>query len=473
MTIAIELSNCSLIAGSQLSVRVRHAFAEKYRQIQIEIFDVGVLNPSPKLGLGTTPVIVDSNVVAVDIDSSTLQLGVYEIRLVRLHDPMESSLPQQLDYMPIRDFSRQLFEVGAAGGQPKSLSDLCAAIEKRESMLERSFLSPVDIREGGDQSIFESYCTFVFVRDVLIGTPIRFEHFELLPTNSGLDSKDSLDFVNAFLNRSTSTGIAFTYDERLAAQSRQSNPVCIVHYPNIVSGSEEAVRQYCTDRTSRLLLALALSRDAGGVIIEVVVIGLKSGRSTKFSTTPSYVGNYLTGHLSGESATGISSYLIGLENEMNRFLVGLYRDARRERGRDFQYVRFWQILETMAENKNFDPTEPLLDFDGNFMMDGTKRRQSVGSVNIVFRLLREAGIGSTDETWKRVNVWFAFRNAVAHHGAVDRYTELSRAGVRAWAEIAIAELAATSGHDRFLWELKEDTKLLLMQRLATGASSAA
>jgi len=153
---------------------------------------------------------------------------------------------------------------------------------------------------------------------------------------------------------------------------------------------------------------------------------------------------------------------------MNRFLVGLYREARRERGRDFQYVRFWQILETMAENKNFDPAQPLLDFDGNVMLDGSQPRYSKGSVNIVFRLLREAGIGSTDETWKRANVWFAFRNAVAHHGAVDRYAELSRAGVRAWAEMAISEIAVTPGHDKFLWELKEDTKLLLMQRLVAG-----
>jgi len=201
MTIAIELASCSLAAGSRLTVRVKHAFAEKFRQIQIEIFDVGVLNPSPKLGVGTAPTIVESNVATVDIDSTTLPLGVYEIRLVRLHDPMESNLPQQLDYVPVRDFSRQLFEIGA---EDKASSELLAAVEKRESMLERSFFMPVDIREAGDQSISESYCTFVFVRDVLIGTPIRFHNFELLPTHTGLDSKDSLDFVNTFLKKSTS-----------------------------------------------------------------------------------------------------------------------------------------------------------------------------------------------------------------------------------------------------------------------------
>ena len=65
---------------------------------------------------------------------------------------------------------------------------------------------------------------------------------------------------------------------------------------------------------------------------------------------------------------------------------------------------------------------------------------------------------------EKVNVWFAFRNAVAHHGSIARYPESSRSNVRAWAEWGHEEIAKT-GHDRFLWELKEDAKLLLMSRL--------
>jgi len=179
-----------------------------------------------------------------------------------------------------------------------------------------------------------------------------------------------------------------------------------------------------------------------------------------------YIGNLLTGHLAGESADSLEVYLGGLSRDpMNSFLVGLYKEAMRDRNPDFQYVRFWQILETMAENKNYDPTSPLLDYEGNEMMDGNQLRKSNGSINIVFRMLRDADIGSTNTTWKNVNVWFAFRNAVAHHGSVARYSELSRPAVKAWAELAHTEIAKTPGHDLFLRELQEDTKLLLMRRL--------
>ena len=67
---------------------------------------------------------------------------------------------------------------------------------------------------------------------------------------------------------------------------------------------------------------------------------------------------------------------------------------------------------------------------------------------------------------------FAFRNAFAHHGAVARFTELSRDSVKKWAQLGHEELSATPGHDRFLWELKEDTKLLLMRRLGGTADGA-
>src|SRR5471030_2192275 len=140
---------------------------------------------------------------------------------------------------------------------------------------------------------------------------------------------------------------------------------------------------------------------------------------------------------------------------MNTLLVGLYREARRDRSPDFQYVRFWQILETMAESCNYDPASSLRDYEGSVMMDGAQSRQSKGSVNIVFRLLRESGIGTTSETWKKINIWFAFRNAVAHHGSIARFSELSRDSVRAWAKMGYEEIVKTPGHDMFLWELKE------------------
>lgn len=470
--IEVELTESYVVKGNRLSIRVLHPEVFEYRQLQVEVFDVGVANPSPRLSFGTAPTRLEDYAAQVAIDSQHLPLGTYEIRLIRLHDPINLSLAPQVDFMPRKDFKRQLFEVVASPESQRAASVLLTEVQQQEAELERIFLSSVDIRKH-ESSDASEYCVFVFVRDVLIGTAIRFRNFELVPTQSGLDSKDSLEFVNWFLRERTLTGLQFSYEDGLAEQSRRSNPVCVVHFPSIISSSIEEVRDHCIEQTSKLLLVLSLSRDAGGIAFEVVALDRQIGNATKYSISSPYVGNLLTGHLSGESFESLEAYLGGLSRDpINGFLVGLYREARRDRSPDFQYVRFWQILETMAESGNYDPISPLLDYEGNVLMDGNQPRQCKGSVNIVFRLLRDTGIGSTDKTWKKVNVWFAFRNAVAHHGSVARYPELSRATVRAWAKLGHEEISKTLGHDRFLWELKEDAKLLLMRRLVGNADGA-
>lgn len=470
--IEVKLTDSYVIKGGLLSVRVSHPQVFDYSQLQLEVFDVGVSNPSPKLGFGMTPTKLGECVAEVAINSGHLASGIYEIRLVRLHDPINADVAQQLDFVPGKDFARQLFEVGELSEARRTTTELLAAVQQREAELEKEFLAPVDIRETQTPSGLE-LDVFVFVRDVLIGTPIRFKHFELVPTQSGLDSKDALDFVNRFLRERTLIGSQFIYDEGVERQSRQSNPVCVVHFPTIIASTIEEARDHCVEKTSALLLALSLSRDAAGIVFEVIVFDRRLGSAVKFSMSSPYIGNLLTGPISGESAEALAAYLGGLERDpMNTFLAGLYREARRDRGPDFQYVRFWQILETMAESCNYDPASPLHDYQGNVMMDGAKPRQSKGSVNIVFSLLRDSGMGTTNETWEKVNVWFAFRNAVAHHGSITRFVELSRDSVKAWAKLGYEEILRTPGHDRFLWELKEDTKLLLMRRLAGNLGGA-
>jgi len=280
--IKVELTDSCVVKGNRLSVRITHAQVFEYRQLQIEVFDAGVANPSPKLGFGTMPNRLEDHVAQVEIDSQHLPLGTYEIRLIRLHDPIDSNLTSQLDFLPGRDFTRHLFEVIVSTEPRRSAEALQAEVQQREAGLEKEFLSPVDIREVGS-TCASKYCVFVFVRDVLIGTPIRFRHFELVPTQRGLDSRDPLDFVNWFLRERTSTGLNFIYDDSLAAQTRQSNPVCVVHFPIIISSTIEDARDYCVEQTNKLLLVLSLSRDAGGIVFEVVALNRQISSATKFS----------------------------------------------------------------------------------------------------------------------------------------------------------------------------------------------
>ena len=461
----ISLSQYSVVQGELIAVRLTIHTEAEYGQVQIEIVTAGVANPVNKLGFGTTPKRAKAGEIEADIDTQHLGVGIYEIGLVRLHSPTVQSAVPQLDFVPRRDFSRQVFDVRASTDAPRTQPELLAHVVNLEEEIEQKFAQPISLPADASSPIQE--CTvLVFLRDILVGVGMRFDHFELVPTNSGLEGDDAYRFVNTFLRSKTATDIQFEADDAARENARRNNPVCVLHFPSIRGSSMEQARDYCVEQANVLLLALSLSRDAGGVVFDVVVLSKTSGSAVKYAIASPYIGNLLTGHLAGESFESVRHYANGLAaSETNRFLVGLYKDARRERSADFQYVRYWQILETMAEGRNYDSKDALRDFSGAPMTDNGRVRFIKGSVNIVFNLLRENQIGDTASTWKNVNTWFAFRNAVAHHGAVSRYTDLSRDPVREWARLGYEELQRSPGHDVFLWSLKEEVKLLLMRRL--------
>ncbi len=465
----VKLASSSVVQGDKVDLMLRHERCTDYAQLQVEVFDCGVLNPSSKLGIGTTPAKVGESAVTVSIDTRHLAVGVYEVKLVRLHDGDKENPKPNVDLVSGSSYPRVFFEVVATPKEFKSLESIEEEVIRLEKEIEQRFLEPVDVRDDASQP-GTLYTTFVFVRDVLIGTPIRLGQLALVPTNDGLGARDLHEFVNQFFDKSTTTGIVFEYGGQLEAQSRRSAPVCVVHFPAIISPSVEMAREYCVDKTNALLLALSLSRDAAGSIFDVVMIDRNTGQSTKFTIPKSYVGNLLTGQLAGESAQSLEAYVEGLSlDSMGVFLVELYKEARRERDPRYQYIRLWQVLELLAQQKGFDPNEPLVDFDGTVMMENGSPRLSKGSIHTVFRLLQEARHGSSDQTWKDVNVWFAFRSAIAHYGAITEFPRLSRATIRDWAQLGIDEISQANGHDRYLDSLRWAVRLLLMQRLAHAA----
>ena len=104
--IDVELTDSYVLKAGQLAVRVSHPDVLKYRQLQVEVFDVGVENPSPKLSFGTTPTYLGGHAAQVEIDSQHLPFGTYEICLIRLHDPINSNMAPHVDFVPLKNFRR-------------------------------------------------------------------------------------------------------------------------------------------------------------------------------------------------------------------------------------------------------------------------------------------------------------------------------------------------------------------------------
>lgn len=119
----IDLEQSSIVLGDTLTVYLNHPQALFYGQVQIEVFDTAVLNPSPKLGFSTTPTFNSDNVLEIKIDTSHLATGLYEIRLIRLDDPKTPDIDLQL-FLPRRDFERKVFSVIESIEHHRTLSEI-------------------------------------------------------------------------------------------------------------------------------------------------------------------------------------------------------------------------------------------------------------------------------------------------------------------------------------------------------------
>lgn len=459
-------SRVSIAPGEPLELNFSAIAAGTH--VEIQIYRVALLNP--QFAMSTGGQIGPEGSAAIVLNTVDIQPGTFELvgaRVVtqpsqnsvgsldaRVHEVWRANSPQE----------RVLFEIAAA---PRALShnELRQEVIEAEVRIEQEFLTPVQAVLGLSHPATRHFTAFAFVRGMLIGTKLRFRNFEIVPAPGGIDDTDSLLAVNKFLREQTITGVQFPNSIERRQRSTQTNPVCVLHFPAVCAPSHLDVRNYAVALTNEVLLALALTRDASGRVFDCVVLEAATGEAISYAESGNYVGNLLTGWLSGESADSIERLATQIgRSQADRLLVSLYKDARSEPSLDFQYVRFWAVLEALADAREYDSDAPLVDFEGNQMFDGGRRLTINGGVSSVFNLMRECGVGSTQRNWSLINTWFAFRSAAAHHGSRLNFRQLTRPTVRAFAEQASAEIQA-SAHDHFLWELKEDTKLLLMRRL--------
>lgn len=458
-----SLATVSVSAGTKFALTLFQV--ESGTQVEIQIQRVAVLNR--QFAMGTGAVINQDRSATVLIDTSSMQPGYYELvaaRAVSASDVLVEPTVHQV-WKPHSPNERVIFEVTQSSRAATS-ADLLKEVSAVEAQLEVDFLKPVEAVVGLAQPAHRYFTAFIFVRGMLIGTHMRFPHFEIVPTQSGIDTNDALRLVNKFLKERTKTGVQFEYSKDRHLRSMQANPVCVFHFPAVLANAPEEVRAYAVRITDEVLLALALTRDASGRIFDCVVFE-HNGQAWSFAESESYVGNLLSDWLSGETPEIIEKYATQVGRDASdRLLVRLYKEARCEPSVEFQYVRFWAVLEALADLREYDPKDPLLDFQSNKIRANDGRLLTLNSgVNSVFNLFRENELGTTETNWKFINIWFAFRTAVAHHGGLANFTQLSRPAVRTFAQDALNEMRTSNGHDQFLWNLKEDAKILLMRRL--------
>lgn len=463
-----SITTTSIVKGQTATINLIENAIVTFQQVQVEIYDAGTPNPKSKLGFGTTAIENVDGSHDVRFDTTNLSTGIYEIKLIRLHTPINiDHKPEIIDYISNRDFQRIFFEVVNINDSEKTQDFLKDIVLKFEQTHDRNFHSGIVIPGSGIKIPFS---VFVLVKGLKLGHSYKLDRLEVVPLTQGLDTLDELNITNWFLKTYTQVGIEFPYDDNIRLQSQGKFPAVVVHFPLITSNNEEQVRDFAVQKTSFLLHAFSLTRGANGQIFDIVSVNLEANVASRYSVSTPYVGNLLTGSVAGEDPDTLISYVESLEkSSFKNFLVQLHKEAIQEVSVDFKFLRYWNILELLAVSKNYNEQDDLLDFEGNAIHDKNNQiRKIKGSLNTVFHLLKTHKIGSSIRTFENVGMWLSLRNAVAHFGSTSEWAKLRSSTDREYAEKAVKIISDSRGTNPILFDLKEDVKLILMRELIEG-----
>jgi len=452
-----------------------------FDQIQVEIFNTCTPNPTSVFGMGTVPVHVSGNAYCLSCSTKSFKPGIYEVKLVRLHSPKKDNhKPEFLDFHGEINFPRTVFEVKSSLDElHHSSSNLLDIVQSWEKSHESIFSDGIQLE---NTKCTNSYAVFVMIKGLKIGINYRLENYEFIPLPFGMQAYDALTATNRFINEFTRINFLFEYSEQVDLQTQQNNPISVAHFPKIDCDTIEEAQSFTEKRVNSFLKSMSLIRGAVGEAFDFIIVNLTNGEGLRLSHSNSYIGNLLTGGLSGEQPESLSKYINSIENNnFYEFLVALHREALREQSEDYKFLRYWSILEILAESKNYrtGKTETELeDFDGNPLyetVDGNfvinertgepKVIKEKNAIAIVYNLFKEHKWGQPHDKLNQIKTWIYLRDSVAHFGSIQNYSHLRNDKAKFLLEEAITKINASKGHNPILFELKEDVKLILMIEL--------
>ena len=188
---------------------------------------------------------------------------------------------------------------------------------------------------------------------------------------------------------------------------------------------------------------MCLNQGGTGKDFCVVIVDLKKKTAKLWVDSGHFDGNLLGGAFG--TPTELEALCAKLEAQTRlRFFVSLYKEARQEADVSYQYLRFWQLLEAIAETKNYPVTDimicletnaPLLDLNATPRTIGRRDRHGdrPDSKMIVYRLISDVAAAmrtrnasplivfadaaaTSYDLMKYVSAWQAMRNAAGHFG---------------------------------------------------------
>lgn len=474
--LSVQPEPSAVRSGGNFSLRIGGlSFPAQFTHVSVDLARVQWEETSWWFSSGAE-LVYEGNAWRLTLKGLDVPPGIYQISRLRFSLGPGQDPTNVVDARSEKNFPRVLLQVIDDFVQPAPPSEIAERVSAIEDGREKLFLRGI-VADPTNPGIGR-FRGFAFVTRCLVTRRMRLGQLEVFPLKRGIQSLEHAVIINQVLTECGSFP-AIDPSGEWARVSGQAFPLAVVHMPLIYARNRDEAISAIERYSSAVIDVLSPRRISYGEVFAFVVENLdfpnRGGYRPGFE---GYRGNLMGGFTSGEEPIRLKYDLLHvLADPMLRLFVSLYREAAAESNLDFAYLRFWNLLETIATRRiEANPKHSITTFGGEPILSLKGRPISTtGASARVYQLIKKhfqtrglkenlllANVELRD-LWSVCQVWSGYRHATAHYGGfIWGDSEQSQQSWYPLTSQAYAEVTANGG----LRDLFSDGYFMALARTA-------
>ncbi len=461
--LAAEVDKSSYLAGDTLEFSLSLASGEvkigQIANISINIFRAGIARDQLALGFGSAPRLRGDALSVVQKLPDNLPTGLHRIDYAILNGNGGTVSAKQ----HVVRFDSVWFEIRDPKDNARDAQQLIRAVEhlsqQRQAYAESEILT-ASAQSASDNSV--PYRVIIFGVGCLVHNRQQMPGYSIAPINRGLSHCYLNEIVDSTLRQLRYGPVDF--DAATEQAHQQGTPTFFIEFVRVLAIGWQDALDHCVCHAELIFELLGLDRGQKPREFFRMAVNMVTGQRHFTFLTPWYRGNLVSDFNPTSTADFIETAVPNLQsNPFLRLLLRSYAEATSESDWGIQALRYWTVLELLAERKIKDDLTikhpdgtDILTAKGKQMTTKNKAARVYqfifsagchtcsGSANnggktIAYRIGGQAPPANDPDgtefipLWDAVQAAYAIRNSVAHEGlfSLDKRPEDTKSEVLA------------------------------------------
>lgn len=314
---------------------------------EVTNFNVALLRVTPirdefAMSWGHPPKIANDCINLAVRLSENIQPGIYYLTGVKLIDSNEKLITE----LPVASKAFQVYEVGMSLMDEETiLGEMQAVLSKRAKEL----ATPIRSERAIEGTIKKRFRGWVFGSGCVIKTVQATRGYSLLPLPSSHSHRSLHEAVSGFFELQFGAE-PLPFSENFEREFASSRPMFVIQYVNIEALDMDDAFATCWDHSSSVNALLGIERSMKPSSFACFIQDIESGQFSGTYSTPRFYGNLISGFGGADTARFLEDHLETFQRDaFVRLAVSTFSDATAEDDHSFRLLRFWAVLELVAD----------------------------------------------------------------------------------------------------------------------------